>query len=1097
MRKLFLILVSCFVLVSSRAQQLQEMQVRQDEERAPASSLSPVARQFQDEWNAYGRVVSLSRQSKGAARAGLKTEARLQLEKMKESYDLRGVSTAGKRAGKNRETYRIAVFVDFTDDAALNEAVRHGLEVSTMLKTLCTGLVSPDSMEALSEVAGVRYIEVSTKAKVKLDSVRVETGAGKVQAGGEHYGQNDRYTLKAYRGEGVVVGIVDIGFDYTHPTFYDPDDISRYRVRRVWDQRAETGARPEGYDYGAEYTTQDAILQAGHCQVAGSHGSHVAGIAGGSGAGTRYGGMAPKSDLVFVSTTMYEQGILDGINYIKDYAARRKQPCVVNLSIGSHTGPHDGTSSFDRACDQLKSDGFVLVGAAGNEGQDSLYLQHTFAANTEDTLMWSVIGFDGGSSPMDIWSDDASDFYVGFELRDRSGKYLDGMKYYYSSASGRSRTETLKSGGNEVRLSFQSEHNALNGKARVYVSMDASGIGDLDLLVQMKSVKTRQTMSVQMWLNSGTFSKGGYTDSRVHAGSASHTVGEIGGTGNSIVSVGASVSRSRWDALDDKRYGYTSQNPKGDIALFSSHGPTADNRMKPDVTAPGGAIISSYNSYDKDLSGDNSMGVHELRRNDREYRFGVMQGTSMASPAAAGVIALWLQADSSLDVDEVKEIIKETSGRSYPGAGTPGMENTWGHGRIDALAGIRYILKAATPADTTIVADRDTVAPSVSGITTRDGVSASLCVHFSEPVERSSAQNTANYRIEGLGVSSAVLDDSRQAVTLTTTGMKAASYNLVVNNVEDTAGNRMENVSAPFSFRYAQVADVAGLCALRQTREEGKIYQVSGDVTVTAVVGKFGTQRNITDVWIQDRGCTAARGHSIMLYNTGGVLPATVREGIVFRGLAGELSVYDSVLQWRNFRTDALEITGQDAPLTVDEVTIARLKEDVFGYQNAMVRLKDVALSPGGGSFGENRVYTLADGDGGILSLYTNREGDYLGEPVPDGKLNVTGYVGYHNGIQFCIRKMADIEMLGPGDPVSAGDPVLAGIKVYPNPNKGVFHIEVPEKAEVSVFSLDGSLLEKRNVQAGLHEMRISQSGSYVLRVHVSGRGVSRRVTVL
>lgn len=1150
-----------------RAQLLQEAQVR-EEGPASVSKLSPVARHFQSEWKEYSLIMTKLASAKGRNKAELNREASRKIENIKETYGVRKVSIPGK---KRQETYLVSVFVDFTDGAVLDEAARHGLKVSTRLETICTGFAYPDSLDALAALTGIRRIEVSTNVKIKLDSARVETGVLKVHSGGESYGENG--ILKAYRGEGVVVGVVDVGFDYTHPTFYDPDNASVYRVKRVWDQRANTGAAPSGYDYGVEYATREKILSAQHCNGDGSHATHVAGIAGGSGAGTIYGGMAPKSDLVFVPTTMYTQGIFDGICYIKNYAESQKKPCVVNMSIGSHVGPHDGTSPFDRACDQLKSDGFVLVGSAGNEGQDPLYLAHTFTAKTKDTLMWSVIDFYDDQCPLDIWSDDASDFFVAFELWNQT-EALDRMQYYYSSASGQQEEKTLKSGSNEVVLSFLSEHNPDNGKARVYIFMDASKKGDLRLLVQLKSRKTDQTMSVQMWLNSGEFSNEGFTDTRVKTGSTSHTIGEIGGTGNSVISVGASVSRTWWNALNGSTYGYPSQNPKGDIALFSSHGPTADNRMKPDVSAPGCAIISSYNSYDESRSSDDQMGVREVSHDGSTYRFGIMQGTSMASPATAGIIALWLQADSSLNVDKTKEILRNTSFKAYPGAGTSGIENTWGYGRIDALAGLKYILRYQNPDDPD---NRDTVPPAIVRVATEDGMTEQVLVYFNEPVSKATAELMANYRIDGVTVSAAVYNADEKKVTLTTSGLKADEYTLVINGVEDIAGNSMKNVSMPFTFRYAQIPDVAGLCALRQTYVKGKKYQITGDMTVTAVIGKFGSQQSVTNAWIQDRNCVSTKGHSIMLYNVGDIFPTAVKEGDVLQGLAGELDLFEGVLQWKKFETDGLEFTGETASIVVDDATIRQLEIYSEEYQSAMVRVKKVSFAKAGHTFAVNTAYDLSDENDNNISLYTNREGDYLEQTIPGGKLNVTGYVGLHNGkCQLSLRKIADIEEVAVADPVFEPAPgsvvdsgslitiscttakakiyyttngtepttastlytvpveikentvfkalavkeglenskvvtasytvkkpgvgtqshILKGVKVYPNPNNGRFFVELPQKAEFSVFDLNGRMVQKEILQQGLHEMSLVVAGTYILRIASGKSTVSKRITV-
>ena len=98
-----------------------------------------------------------------------------------------------------------------------------------------------------------------------------------------------------YTGEGVIIGITDWGFDYTHPVFYDTNMI-HYRVLRAWDQFKTSGPAPAGFDYGTEYVGAEALLTA-QCDTSNVydyayHGTHCAGIAGGAGAGTIYRGIA-------------------------------------------------------------------------------------------------------------------------------------------------------------------------------------------------------------------------------------------------------------------------------------------------------------------------------------------------------------------------------------------------------------------------------------------------------------------------------------------------------------------------------------------------------------------------------------------------------------------------------------------------------------------------------------------------------------------------------------------------------------------------------------------------------------------------------------
>ena len=62
-------------------------------------------------------------------------------------------------------------------------------------------------------------------------------------------------TVLALKGEGVLVGVIDTGVDYTNPLFRYSDGSSR--ILRIWDQTIQDGTPPEGILYGAEYRKEE------------------------------------------------------------------------------------------------------------------------------------------------------------------------------------------------------------------------------------------------------------------------------------------------------------------------------------------------------------------------------------------------------------------------------------------------------------------------------------------------------------------------------------------------------------------------------------------------------------------------------------------------------------------------------------------------------------------------------------------------------------------------------------------------------------------------------------------------------------------------
>lgn len=390
--------------------------------------------------------------------------------------------------------------------------------------------------------------------------------------------------------------------------------------------------------------------------------------------------------------------------------------------------------------------------------------------------------------------------------------------------------------------------------------------------------------------------------------------------------------------------------------------------------------------------------------------------------------------------------------------------------------------------------DVDETAPEVDKILTKSTVPTAIEVYFNEAVTKASAEAVANYRIEGLAVTAAALAEGDKMVTLTTAAMTAGTeYTLVINGVEDAAGNKMENVSTKFSFGYAEVADLAALCAMRETYVEGQKYLVKGELVITAIVGKNGSNQTTTNAWVQDKGCDKAVGHSMMLYYVNNLFPETAKIGDVISGLVGELTVYNDLIEMQYFDTAMIEFTGETAEVTVDDVTIDQLKgSDKLQYQNAMVRIKDVMFADGG-KFEANKSYKVTDGTTNI-DVRTNREGSYLGETIPSKNTNVVGYVGYYSGnCQISPRMKEDIN----NDPTANENRADIEYAVYPNPTSGILNVEVAGDFHVSVYNLNGVQLMRRaatgKIQADLSKLA---QGVYVVEISTAKGMVYTKVVV-
>jgi len=497
----------------------------------------------------------------------------------------------------------------------------------------------------------------------------------------------------AYKGDSVIVGIIDAGFDYTHPNFYDTSGINNYRIKRVWDQNA-TGTNPSGFSYGNELTTQTDMLNVKYSHTTTSHGTHVAGIAAGGGVMPAFKGVAPNSNLVLVATTMYTSGIMDGIAYIMNYATSVNKPCVINMSLGSQIGPHDGTSTFDKYCDSMVKPGKILVGAASNDGSTPLHIGKTFTST--DTILRTFIKFDNAASStdnngdgyIDMWGSANQTYSVRALLLDTSSnKYLDSMPLMVSSPNGSYVYYLYDTNGNRCDVYISATNSSTNNKGNISIYVDNSSQTNSKIFVVLE-INAHNTQ-VNGWGYDSYFSHNGKSSPFVN-GNTTSTIGEVGGTGNSIVSVGAYTTRKSWTALNGTTYSYSATDSA--IASFSSRGPTIDGRTKPDVTAPGQTLISSVNKYNTAYSASSPYVVASYTISPNTWYFATMQGTSMASPFVTGVVALWLQAKPDLTLAQIKYLLKKTSlSDVFTGIIPVNGSNTWGWGKINAYYGLKLI----------------------------------------------------------------------------------------------------------------------------------------------------------------------------------------------------------------------------------------------------------------------------------------------------------------------------------------------------------------------------------------------------------------------
>lgn len=543
-----------------------------------------------------------------------------------------------------------------------------------------------DALQRLAKQQGVEYIQITSGATQMLNLARQEAGTDQIHKGTD--------LPKAYTGEGVVVGVVDAGFDYMHAAFRRPAD-GALRIKRVWEQSATTldgASAPAKYGYGIELNTPELIEKAQGDSDSNSHGTHVAAIAAGSDAykDGAYVGNAPDADIVLVAldlNTSTNADISNAVQYIFDYADEVGKPCVVNLSLGNQDGPHDGTSTFDTMTDAMQGPGRLIVGAAGNHRTDAFHIDHTFATTNAAPLRTFVKykvapsnSVSGGT--IEIWGEKGVDFtvdiaaYSTFNKKDARSTTVYPAEGVTNVDFGKYATGTWK---------VASEVSPLNGKPHVVLTSALTSIRNNYAIALTVTPKTAGRVNI--WSDNTYLA----LESRDIEGfsapdAASSTLCEIGGTGKRILTVGSYTTRNEYTTNGGQQA--TLQETVGDLSSFSSYGPTVDGRMKPNITAPGCFIISAVSN--NDASG-NLMYAEYNENFGRYNQYGYMQGTSMASPFVAGIVATWLQAYPQLTPEQLHEIVQNTARKDSFTATAP--DSNWGYGKINALDGLRQCIE--------------------------------------------------------------------------------------------------------------------------------------------------------------------------------------------------------------------------------------------------------------------------------------------------------------------------------------------------------------------------------------------------------------------
>ena len=629
----------------------------------------------------------------------------------------------------------ITSFIQVTGDEFIADLEALGVDILANLGDgLLTTYIPIDMIEEVAALEGVTLIEVGELMQEETDLARQASNVDDVLT----HSQDAQLAglQQMYDGKGVILAIMDSGIDFQHIAFKDKNGNSRIKGAYCYDGSSVT----------ANWTGSGSLPTTDSSDS--DHGTHTSSIAGGSSvivngtnitvtddhASATYGGMAPGADLYLGGfsglnnvhmATAYQQAI--------DYADAQGKPLVVSNSWSSTTGARDGQlgssmetfiknnfgdshpnrvclfAASNRAGNAIASEGggLFVSGTSSRNNPAGSILRYKRYSNTDG-------GYCYNGYVLDAWGRSTTQLGITIHVLDNStGEILKSVSYTPTGTTTVSGLSDYYSGS----LTIYVGSNSITGKRqiRLYANSFESKSDNYDSANNYYT--SNYTLAVEVYPTSGSCIVDMWGGTIAYFNNSLTTSGHnwLQGTDDcsasdnamwpNVISIGSYITRE----------GGSTGNAVGDISPFSGYAIASVSPGGVDIpwiSAPGQLIVSAFNHLNTGRSSTPLV-------NNSTYPYGTAQGTSMATPAAAGIVTLWMQAamqcNHQLTHSEVKQIMAETAIHDYwTDSGSNSVR--FGNGKIDALGGIEYILNHyAVP---TIYADPASVTFNVEPGTT-------------------------------------------------------------------------------------------------------------------------------------------------------------------------------------------------------------------------------------------------------------------------------------------------------------------------------------------------------------------------------------------
>ncbi len=637
-------------------------------------------------------------------------------------------------------------FIDIKDESAISSLKSHGVIVNCVFDGFVTAMVPVNRLPMLTQIPGVLGYDLSQLVQLGTDSTLSVTHAGQVLRGTE-FG-----LPQAYDGSGVIVGIIDNGFDYQHIAFRSAQDTTQRRIVRVYDPSNTTG-HPAIIDSsvlpGSVFMDEQIDTLTSDDRYGGNpHGTHTAGIAAGMHV-NGYGGMAPGADIVMcvapsINYGISEVEIANCIKYIYSYADSVGKPCVISLSISTYHGPHDGNDRLSKAIAQSVGPGRIFVIAAGNTalnmygsaGHVSGEVTMEKPLNVALELFQPGAEFDFTYYYKDLWF---STWFrsrnvkpaIQFHILDKETRQIVWKSQMFTSGNGYCNYDEIKDYYepatdydsvayifvnyllNVSTMKQELKSYLHNLRCKSYKIVNGTIVSRYQIGFSIYPPSNVNSCYVDSWICTSranfhldtypVYLENGVGDDGEPAYQAVNdfyaipttdcTIGTYA-VNDSVISAGGYISRNNYYSLNNNGVITDTTLVVGSCYSVSSYqaqgyGPTG--KALPTVTAPAVGVTSSVSRYS--YFNSPSRFVPLVMRTDDGNLWGAMTGTSMAAPTVAGIIAQWLQVNPNLSPSGVKKVIEETAIKDS----FTGNPHFGPNGKIDAMAGIRYLLGITEP----------------------------------------------------------------------------------------------------------------------------------------------------------------------------------------------------------------------------------------------------------------------------------------------------------------------------------------------------------------------------------------------------------------